>query len=104
MAQTPKFAKANIAQSQTASSIVTAVVGKSIVVTSCFLVAGGTATDITFNSDSTALTSLIADGANGGLALNHNGQGWFRTTPGQALTVTTGAGSTTGINVNYLEI
>lgn len=104
MAQTPRFAKANVAQSQTASVIVTAVPQKSIVVTSCFLVAGATATDITFNSNSTALTSLIADGSNGGAVLNHNPFGWFRTVPGEALTVTTGSGSSTGINVNYLEI
>ena len=104
MAQTPLFAKANISASTTAGVIVPAVPGKSIVVTSCFLVAGATATDVTFNTASTALTSLIADGANGGLALNHNDFGWFRTVSGEALTVTTGTGSSTGVNVNYLTI
>ncbi len=104
MSQTPKFAKANIAQSQTASVLVAAVAQKSIVVTSCFLVAGATATDFTFNSNSTALTSLIADGANGGAVLNHNEYGWFRTVPGESLTCTTGAGSATGVNLSYLEI
>lgn len=104
MSQTPKVAFANIAASTTAGNLVSAVPGKSIVVVAAFLVTGGTATDVTFNSASTAITSLIACGANGGAVLGQNWQGWFRTTPGQALTVTTGTGSTTGVNVNYLEI
>lgn len=108
MAQTPKKAFANVAASQTDSSIVAAVALKAIRVVSCFMVTGATATNVTFNSKGsgagTAITSLIADAANGGAVLNYNPEGWFSTVPGEALTVTTGAGSATGINVSYVEI
>lgn len=108
MAQTSKKAFVNVAASQTDSVVVAAVAGKVIKVVSAFLVTGGTATNVTFNSkgsgSGTAITSLIADGANGGLALNYNQYGWFDTNSGEALTVTTAAGSATGINIQYLEI
>lgn len=108
MAMTSKKAFANVNASQTDASIVAAVAYKSIRVVSCFMVTGATATDVTFNSkgsgSGTAITSLIADGANGGAVLNYNFDGWFQTSPGEALTVTTGAGSATGINVSYITI
>jgi len=99
-----KRAKANIAASQTASSIVAAVPGKKIRVVQLFCIAGGTATNITFNSASTAISPLIANGANGGAVLDFNAAGWLETVAGEALTVTTGAGSTTGIEVGYIEV
>ena len=108
MAQTPKRAFANVAASQTDSSLVSAVPGKALTVVSAFLVAGGTATNVTFNTKSsgsgTAITCLIANGANGGAVLPYNEQGWFNTNAGEGLTVTTGSGSTVGIEVAYLEI
>jgi len=108
MAQTPKRAFANVAASQTDSSLVSAVNGKALTIVSAFLVAGGTATNVTFNSKGTgsgiAITALIANGANGGAVLPYNEQGWFNTNQGEALTVTTGSGSTVGIQVTYLEI
>lgn len=108
MAQTSKKAFANVNASTTDGVIVSAVAGKSIKVVAAFLVTGGTATNVTFNSKGsgagTAITSLIADGANGGAVLSYNFDGWFNTNPGEALTVTTGSGSATGVNVSYLEI
>ncbi len=109
MAQTPKIVFVNVSASQTDSSIILAVPGKTLTIVSAFLVAGGTATDVTFKSkigsaSSVAITCLIANGANGGAVLSYNEQGWFSTESGGALVVTTGSGSTVGIQLNYLEI
>ncbi len=99
-----KRAIANIAASQTASSLVAAVTGKKIRVISVYALAGGTATNLTFNSASVAISALLANGTNGGEVLPRNEDGWFETVAGEALTVTTGAGATTGIGVNYIEV
>jgi len=96
--------KANIAASQTASSLVAAVTGKKIRVVALAMVTGGTATDVTFNSASTAISPLFANGANGGAVLPFNPVGWFETVAGEALTVTTGAGSTTGFLISYVLV
>ncbi len=100
----PKFAKANIAAAQTDSSVVAAVTGKKLRVQAVVFVAGATATTITFNSASTAISCLFANAANGGAALPFNPCGWFETVAGEALTATTGAGATTGIQVQYVEV
>ncbi len=98
----------NIAKSQTNSVLVAAVAGKKIRVTSLVLVAGTTATDVTFRSKpagtGTDITPLMALGINGTLVLPINTVGWFQTAAGEALTVTTGNGATTGILLNYVLI
>lgn len=103
-----KYAKANVAASQTDSSIVSAVTGRKIRVLAVAAVAGGTATNLTFNSKpagaGTAISALLANGANGGEVLSYNEVGWFETVVSEGLTVTTGAGSTTGIQVVYVEV
>lgn len=105
---TPKFAKANITASSTDSNIVTAVGGKIIRVLSFRIHTAGTATNVTFNSKpagaGTAISELFACGANGGRSEGFNPIGHFQTTSGEGLTVTTGAGSTTGIGVTYVEV
>ena len=97
---------ANVAASQTDSSIVAAVSGKVIRVLAVVAVAGGTATNLTFNTKpagaGTAISPLFANGINGGEVLPFNPSGWFETASGEGLTVTTGAGSTTGILVVYM--
>lgn len=97
---------ANVAASQTDSSIVAAVSGKVIRVLAMVAVAGGTATNLTFNTKpagaGTAISPLFANGINGGEVLPFNPSGWFETNSGEGLTVTTGAGSTTGILVVYM--
>jgi hypothetical protein len=98
-----KSAFANVNASQTGAQVVAGVAGRQIVVLSVTAVAGNAATDITFNSASTAISCKFANGAHGGVVLPHNPQGWFRTLPGEALTVTTGTGSATGVLVNYVE-
>lgn len=99
-----KRAFANVAAGSTDSTVVAAVTGRKIRVLSYHCQAGGTATDLTFNSNSTAISSLKANVARGGAVGNFNPAGWFETVAGQALTVTTGAGSTTGIDVIYAEV
>lgn len=100
------YAFANVAASQTDSSVVTATASHKIRVLSLAFVAGGTATNITFNSKGggagTAISCLFANAANGGAVLPYNPHGWFETNSGEALTVTTGAGSTTGIQLTYI--
>lgn len=94
----------NIVASTATGEIVAAVAGQRIRVLSVIALAGGTETDLTFKSASTAISLLFANASNGGEVLPHNAHGWFQTAPGEALNVTTGAGSTTGIQVNYLLI
>src|SRR5213082_747725 len=88
-----KRAFLNLAASATQTSVVAAVTGKRIRVLAVYAVAGGTATNLTFNSNTTAITPLLANAANGGVVLPLNPAGWFQTTAGEALTATTGAGS-----------
>lgn len=107
-AETPKFAVANVTASQTDSSVVAAVTGKKIRVLSLVTRAGATATVITFNSKpagaGVAISAAFANGINDGVVLPFSAEGWFETVAGEALTCTTGAGSTTGIQVVYSEV
>lgn len=108
MAQTKKDAFANITAGQTDANVITAVALKVIRVVQIAMVTGATATNITFNSkgssSGTAISCLFANGANGGAVLGYNPDGWFSTNAGEGLTVTTGAGATTGIQVGYVTI
>lgn len=107
-AGTPTTAIANVAASQTDNAFVSAVASKKIRVLAAIFVAGGTATNVTFNTKpggaGTAITPTFASAANGGACLPFNPVGWFDTNTGEGLTVTTGAGSTTGILVRYVTV
>ena len=112
----PKYTSSNIAPSQTDSSLVAAKASTILRVVGGFLVAGGTATTITFNSkptgSGTAISSIIACGANGGLILpsvqpayvGEPPYGYFQTNKGEGLSATTGSGSTVGVTLIYVEI
>lgn len=104
----PKTAIANISQSQTDASIVGAVSGKKIVVLQVFCLTGTTATDLVFNSKGsgagTPITPTMKNKENGGEVLPYSKVGWFETNTNEGLTVTTGAGSTTGILLKYVEV
>lgn len=99
---------ANVAASQTDSALVAAKAGKRIAVMSVAFVAGGTATNATFNSKpsgaGTAISMTFANAANGGAVLGHNPHAWFVTQTGEGLSLTTGAGSTTGVQVVYAYV
>jgi hypothetical protein len=98
---------ANVAASQTDSSLVAAVPGSAIKVLGLVAKCGGTATNITFNTKpsgaGTAISCLFANGINGETVLpeTENGDGWFETAVGEGLTCTTGAGSSTGVQIIY---
>lgn len=100
--------KVNVAAAQTDSAVIAAKTGYKIRVVAAYAVAGGTATNLTFNTKpggaGTAISALFANAANGGFVLPVNEHGWFETNAGEGLTVTTGAGSTTGIGVVYALI
>jgi hypothetical protein len=108
-AYTVKRALGNVAASSTDESIVAAVASKKIRVISLVMIDGGTATEATFGSKvdaeaTVAVSCLFANGANSGAVLGRNVDGWFETAEGAALVLTTGAGSATGVMVNYIEV
>ena len=103
----PKTAVGNVAQSQTDSVLVASVSGKKIRVVGVIAQTGSVSTTLVFNSKGsnagTAISPVFQNGANGGEVMPFNPVGWFDTNAGEALTVTTGAGSTTGVLVRYIE-
>ena len=98
----------NVAAAQTDASLVTAVATKKLRVLSYRLLTGATATTFTFNSKGvgagTAADMAHQNAGNGGAVVPHNLHGWFETNAGEALTCTTGAGSTTGVAGTYIEV
>jgi hypothetical protein len=105
---TVQNANANVAASQTDSVLVAATPGKKVRVLWVVFQAGNVATALTFNSKGagagTAISPTFANGANGGFVLPLNNYGWFQTNAGEGLTVTTGAGSATGIRAGYVLV
>lgn len=113
---TARYATATINPSTTDGSIITAKPSVVFRIVGGFTVAGGTATNITFNSkgtgSGTAISSTIYCGANGGLVLPSVGQdrtgeppfGYFQTNRGEGLSATTGSGTTVGVSVVYIEV
>lgn len=98
------YAFANVAASTTDKVLVPAVAGKSIRVLGLLVLAGGTATSVTFNSlgsSSTPVSIALACAANGGLVLPENSNGWMQSNAGESLSVTTGSGSTVGVQLVY---
>lgn len=96
----------SVAASQTDSNLVSAVTDKKIRVVSLVINQGDTTpSSVTFNTKptgaGTAITPALKAAANGGFVLAEQSSGWFETNKGEGLTVTTGAGSTTGIMVQY---
>lgn len=98
-------ANANVAASQTDSVLVAAQGTNRIRVYALALMTGNVATNVTLNSKpagaGTPIGPLWAAGANGGLVLPHSPDGWFDTAAGEGLSVSTGAGSATGIALTY---
>lgn len=103
-----RYKFANVAASATDSVLVTAVPGRTIIVVAFRLMAGTSATNVTFNTKAAgsgvACSELFACGANGGVAEPYCPMGHFATNQGEALTVTTGSGATTGIGIVYVLI
>jgi hypothetical protein len=99
---------ANIAAGTTDSVLVAAVSGKRVRVISAIMQAGDTETTFVFNSKGggagTAISMIFQNASNGGEVLPANENGWFDTATGEGLTATTGAGSTTGVQLNYILV
>lgn len=98
-----EHAVANVAASSTAE-IVAALTGQQIRVLAVAFVCGGTATNATFKSATTAISPVFQNAANGGAVLPPNPYGWFETVAGEALNITTGTGSQTGVLVTYVLV
>ncbi|QQS08661.1 MAG: hypothetical protein IPK69_11830 [Phycisphaerales bacterium] len=98
---------ANVAASTTDGAVIAAVASKKLRVHALAVVCGGTATTVTFNTKpggaGTAISATFALPANGIMVLPESLSGWFETSAGQGLSVTTGAGSTVGIQVAYTQ-
>jgi hypothetical protein len=94
---------ANVPAATTDSVLLAAVPGRRIKVLSAVIQGGGTATTITFNSKGTgagtAISATFALGINGNLPIPVGPSSWFDTVAGQALTCTTGAGATVGVQL-----
>lgn len=112
----PNYAIGNIAPSQTDSVLVSASTGVVYRIIGGSAIVAGTATNVTFNSNgsggSTPITATMPCGINGGIgwaiaAQENTGDppyGYFETKRGESLTVTTGAGASTGITLVYIKI
>ncbi len=94
-----------IAAASTDGAVIAAVTDKKIRVHAVALQCGGTATTAVFNSKpsgaGTAISMQFQNGANGGAVLPESSTGWFETNSGEGLSLTTGAGSTTGVQIIY---
>ena len=97
---------ANVTASQTDSVLVAAIPGFCIRVLAIYMSPAGTPSSVTFNSKpagaGTAISAAFTP-ASGGMPVSYNPIGWFQTNKGEGLTVTTGSGSTTGIQVVYVK-
>jgi hypothetical protein len=92
----------SVAASATDSVLVAAHTGAKIRVLTFIINHGDTTpSSVTFNSASAAKTPALKGAANGVVGAASDRSGLFETNRGEALTVTTGAGSTTGIMVTY---
>jgi hypothetical protein len=94
----------SIAASQTDSVLVAAISGRRIRVRAYIINQGDTTpSTVTFNSKGagagTAIMPPLKFAANGGIVAKELEPGYFQTNVGEALTVTTGAGSTTSVAV-----
>ena len=101
---TPKFFSESVTASDTDEELVAAVTSKKLRVIALVAHCAATATDMTFESGGSTRIHKIPAGANGGQVLPFNPSGWFETTAGSSLTVTTGTGSTCEISGVYVEV
>lgn len=101
--------QATVAGGTTDGPVVTAVAGKRIRVLA-FHLSGGTAaaTTVAFNTKpagaGTAISPVIPLATNGNDVAPFNEGGWFETSVGEGLAVTTGAGAAVGVIVTYVTL
>lgn len=96
----------SISASTTDEAIVSAVPGKKVRVIAFVINQGDTTpSTVTFNSKGsgagTAISPAWKGGANGVISVSDCSTGWFETKVGEGLSISTGAGSVSGVNVVY---
>jgi hypothetical protein len=101
---TPAFFYEAVTASDTDEEIIALQASKKLRILSLFVQAGGTATDVTFESSTTTTKFKVTAGINGGCVLPFNPIGWFESASGESITVTTGAGSTVQIAGAYVAV
>lgn len=103
-----KYAKASIAASTTDGAVIAAVASKKIRVLAFILSPATTATACTFTSKpggaGSAISAVITTVVGGPFSSGINELGWFETVAGEGLSLTTGGGSTVGVQITYVEI
>ncbi len=103
---TVKLTFIDVTASQTDKAVVAATTGKKIRVLSVVIASGSTASTVVFNSKpsgaGTQISGTFAPANNAVAVLGRNIDGWFETNSGEGLSVTTSAGSTTGITITYV--
>lgn len=103
---TPKYATIDAASAGD-NTLVSAVVGKKVRVTSLFVVNGHTSTQtVRFESGAggTALTGQMILGANGGFVLPYNPNGWFETGVNTLLNLELAGATTVDGALTYIEV
>lgn len=102
----PFWASGNIAASTTDGALVTAVTGSHIRVLAVAVSCGATASTVQFNSKGAGAGTAIGPIFNNSIVLSRPDvdAGWFETNNDEGLTVSTGAGSTTGVLVLYEQV
>lgn len=103
-----KRVKFSVAASQTDSALVSAVSGAVLRVISMHVMTGASGpTNFQINTKpggaGTAISPVYPLAANGGINLDHNPHGYYVSSSGEGLTITTGAGDTCVGNVLYVE-
>jgi hypothetical protein len=108
------YANVNVAASSTDATLtkspnggtLTAITGKKMRIVGYSVSGGSTATTLIFNSKGagagTAISSTKSFGGNGGFGAHASQPGDFETKVSETVTVTTGAGSTMGIDITYI--
>lgn len=93
----------NVAAAQTALSIIAAAgAGIKIKVIGVQMQSGAVATAVTFNSAAVAISPTYGLSASQPVVYPPVGIAYFQTVANEALTITTGAGSTTAIMIQYI--
>lgn len=94
-------AKSDVAASATDSALVSAVANRKLRITAVAISCGATPSTVVLNTKPGGAGTAISQIFNNSISLPRNEDGWYETNTGEGLTVTTGAGSTSGVSVVY---
>jgi hypothetical protein len=94
----------DIAASATDSALITAIAGTKLRVHAYTVSCGATPSTVVFNSKPAGAGTAISQILNNSISVPELPSGWFETNGGEGLSVSTGAGSTTGVMVVYSRV